>query len=217
MLTPIEIQSKSFKSGGLGYDKKDVDAFKREVLANYEDLYRENMELNDKVAVLTEAIQNYKAMEKTLQRALVLAEKTAEETKNAALKEAKSIEIEARGKANLILADAKNDLDELHRKTLDMIQQYESYRAQFKSLAASQVELLSSKAYDINLADMDVFLARKEVSETLLKETENKVTGSAKPIEEKKEEISFDKVDPDDYTMEESEEFEVLDLNDDED
>ena len=27
MLTPVEIQSKTFKSGGLGYDKKDVDAF----------------------------------------------------------------------------------------------------------------------------------------------------------------------------------------------
>ena len=25
MITPIEIQNKVFKSGGLGYDKKDVD------------------------------------------------------------------------------------------------------------------------------------------------------------------------------------------------
>ena len=30
MLTPIELQNKSFKSGGLGYDKKDVDQFFRE-------------------------------------------------------------------------------------------------------------------------------------------------------------------------------------------
>ena len=26
MLTPVEIQNRAFKSGGLGYDKKDVDA-----------------------------------------------------------------------------------------------------------------------------------------------------------------------------------------------
>ncbi|MBQ6024627.1 MAG: DivIVA domain-containing protein, partial [Lachnospiraceae bacterium] len=83
MLTPVEIQAKTFKSGGLGYDKKDVESFMREVTRSYEILYRENMELKDKVAVLNEGIQYYKSIEKTLQKALVLAEKTAETTKEA--------------------------------------------------------------------------------------------------------------------------------------
>ena len=87
MLTPVEIQAKTFKSGGLGYDKKDVESFMREVNRSYEILYRENMELKDKVAVLNEGIQYYKSIEKTLQKALVLAEKTAETTKEAANKE----------------------------------------------------------------------------------------------------------------------------------
>ena len=91
MLTPIELQSKTFKSGGLGYDKKDVDSFMKEVLHGYETLYRENMELSDKISVLNEGIQYYKTIEKTLQKALVLAEKTAEDTRIAALREAKSI------------------------------------------------------------------------------------------------------------------------------
>ena len=38
MITPVEIQSKSFKSG-IGYDKKDVDGFITEILENYEELY----------------------------------------------------------------------------------------------------------------------------------------------------------------------------------
>ena len=54
MLTPVEIQNKSFKSGGLGYDKKDVDNYIKEIVRSYEDVYRENMELKDKVGVLTE-------------------------------------------------------------------------------------------------------------------------------------------------------------------
>ena len=65
MLTPVEIQAKTFKSGGLGYDKKDVESFMREVTRSYEILYRENMELKDKVAVLNEGIQYYKSIEKT--------------------------------------------------------------------------------------------------------------------------------------------------------
>ena len=50
MITPIEIQNKVFKSGGLGYDKKDVDSFLQEILENYEGLYREKMEMNDRIA-----------------------------------------------------------------------------------------------------------------------------------------------------------------------
>ena len=33
MITPVEIQSKAFKSG-IGYDKKDVDSFINEILEN---------------------------------------------------------------------------------------------------------------------------------------------------------------------------------------
>ena len=91
MLTPIEIQSRTFKSG-LGYDKKEVDQFIKEILAGYESMYRENMELNDKLNTLNEGIQYYKSIEKTLQKALVLAQKTAEDTQAAAQKKAKLIE-----------------------------------------------------------------------------------------------------------------------------
>ena len=139
MLTPVEIQGKTFKSGGLGYDKKDVEAFFREVSKNYETLYRENMELKDKVTNLSEGIQYYKSIEKTIQKALVLAEKTAETTKEAANKEAKQIEKEARIKADLLLADSKNELENIHNRTVALIQQYEKYKAQFKNLARAQI------------------------------------------------------------------------------
>ena len=158
MTTPIEIQSKTFKSGGLGYDKKDVDSFLRDVLKSYETIYRENMELNDKVAVLTEGIQYYKTIEKTLQKALVLAERTAEETKSAAMDKAKAIEREATARAQLIVADAKNELEHIHNQTIQLIQQYEKYKVQFKNLAAAQMELIQSEAFNISLARLDTFV-----------------------------------------------------------
>ncbi len=63
MLTPVEIQNRVFKSGGLGYDKKDVDSFMKEVVDSYEMLYREKMELMDRVNVLNDGLQNYKTIE----------------------------------------------------------------------------------------------------------------------------------------------------------
>lgn len=156
MLTPIEIQSKVFKSG-IGYDKKDVEAFMKNVLSNYEELYKENVELRDKISTLSDGIQYYKSIEKTLQKALVLAERTAEETKQAADKQAKMIEKEALSKAKLIVADAKNELDSLHAKTIDLLRQYDMYKAQFKQLAQTQVELLNSDSFNINVANLDAF------------------------------------------------------------
>ena len=172
MLTPVEMQGKSFKSGGLGYDKKDVDGFMREVNKNYEMIYRENMELKDRVSVLNEGIQYYKSIEKTLQKALVLAEKTAETTKEAANKEAKRIENEAKAKAKLLLADAKNELENVHNKTIALLQQYEKYKAQFKNLAKAQIETLESDAFSINVARLDAFLSDNTSEDSKSKATE---------------------------------------------
>lgn len=158
MLTPIEIQNKTFKSGGLGYDKKDVDQFFREVNEDYLKLYSENIDLNDKVTVLNQALQQYKTMEQTLQRALILAEKTAEETKQAAQHNARVIEQEAQARSQIIMADARNELERVHAQTIDMIKQFEKYKAQFKSLAAAQIELIESESYSINVARLDAFI-----------------------------------------------------------
>ena len=173
MLTPVEMQGKTFKSGGLGYDKKDVEAFFRAVTKDYETLYRENMELKDKVAVLNEGIQYYKSIEKTIQKALVLAEKTAETTKEAANKEAKNIEKEARIKANIMLADARNELESLHNKTIALTQQYEKYKLQFKNLAKAQIEMLETDAFSINVARLDAFITEDEGKKEEPKEEEN--------------------------------------------
>ncbi len=157
MITPIEIQNKVFKSGGLGYDKKDVDNFMEEILDNYETLYRERMEMTDRINVLNEGLQYYKTIEKTLQKALVLAERTAEETKGNAMKNALLIEQEAVSKANIILEDAKRELDQIRKQTIELVRQYDMYKAKFKSLVNSQTELLDSQSFTVSLDQLSMF------------------------------------------------------------
>ena len=154
MLTPVEIQNRVFKSGGLGYDKKDVDSFMKEIVDSYELLYREKMELADNVNVLNDALQNYKTIEKTMQKALLLAQKTAEETQEAALKNAHAIEKEAMTKAEILKSDARRELEHLHQKTVMLCQQYEKYKVQFKNLAAAQIELLDTDSFQIHMMDL---------------------------------------------------------------
>lgn len=156
MLTPVDLQGRTFKSG-MGYSKADVDSFFTSLTSDYETLYRENMELKDKISTLNDGINHYRSIEKALQKALVLAEQTAEETISSAKTNATVIEQEAVLKAQSIVADAKIELDQIRTKTVDLLQQYESYRAQFKALAKAQAELLESESFNIEIASLDVF------------------------------------------------------------
>ena len=166
MITPIEIQNKVFKSGGLGYDKKDVDSFMEELLENYENLYRERMEMTDRMNTLKEGLQYYKTIEKTLQKALVLAERTADETKSNAMKNAALIEQEAVSKANVILEDAKRELEMIRKQTIELVRQYDMYKAKFKSLVNSQTELLDSQSFSVNLDQLSMFENIPEITDT---------------------------------------------------
>ena len=154
MLTPIDVQAKTFKSG-MGYSKADVDSFLTNLYADYETLYRENMELKDKTGLLNESLSRYKDIEKSLQKALVLAETTSEETIASAKTNAAVIEQEARVKAEAIVADAKQELENIRSMTTELIQRYEAYKSQYKALASAQMELLSSSAFNIELAKME--------------------------------------------------------------
>lgn len=149
MLTPVEIQNKAFKSGGLGYDKKDVDSFITEIVESYEELYRDSTDLEAQVNNLTEELSYYKNIEKTLQKALILAEKTAEDTKNAALENARLIENEAANRAQMILSDAKRELDNINKQIINMTQTFEAYKINCRNLAASQIELLNSDVFNL--------------------------------------------------------------------
>ncbi len=154
MLTPIDVQAKIFKSG-MGYSKADVDSFLTNLYADYGTLYKENMELKDKTNLLNESLNRYKDIEKSLQKALVLAETTSKETIASAKTNAAVIEQEARVKAEAIVADAKQELENIRSMTVELVQKYESYKSQYKALASAQMELLSSDAFNIELTKVD--------------------------------------------------------------
>ncbi|MCD7825782.1 MAG: DivIVA domain-containing protein [Clostridiaceae bacterium] len=180
MFTPIDIQNHSLKTAVRGYSKKETDDFLEQILASYEELYKENRELKDKVSSLSEGIQYYKKMETTLQKALVLAEKTSTETQEAAkntadalVKEAQakadSIEKEAQAKAEALKketqayseitkSDANRELEATRNHVRKLVQSYENYRLQFKKLAESQIEMLDSEHFSIFVPELSELL-----------------------------------------------------------
>ena len=157
MLTPIEIQKKTFKNSGMRYDKRDVDAFLDQVTVDYETLYRENRDLKDKLSALNERVQYFSTQQDTISKSVLLAQNMANGIQAQAEKEAKHIIREAKTKAEMLLGDAQNELAGIHQQTIELVQQYERFKQQFRALASSEMELLSSPAFDINIQRLDAF------------------------------------------------------------
>lgn len=161
MLLQNEIRDYEFKRG-IGYSKKSVDEFVLEMADAYEELRKENIELKDKATALSEGLQYYKSIEKTLQKALVLAQKTADEEEAKAVKNAKVIEKVAYNKADEVITKAKADLDSIFRQTDELNRRFELYKSYVKNLVTTQLELINSDAYNISVNDLDGYLKLKE-------------------------------------------------------
>lgn len=157
MLTPIEIREKKLRIG-IGYDKRGIDVFFKQLTDDYEKMYRENIELKDKVANMASIIQNYKTVEKSMQKALVLAEKSSDETKEAARAAARSIEEDARANALLIVASAEQEKQDTKNRIVGLLAQYDAYKSQYKHMLESQLELLNNDKLELSGTTLEEFV-----------------------------------------------------------
>ena len=152
MLTPIEIHNKEHKHGR-GYSKKEMDEFLDEISEDYETLYKENRDLKEKLEKLSEGIQYYKNLEATLQKALVLAERTSKETIDTANEKAELIQKEAKYKAEQIVNRGITTYESIRQQCISLMQQYSQFKLQFKQIAMKQLELFESDFYEIHTKD----------------------------------------------------------------
>ena len=198
MLSSSEIKNYEFKKG-IGYSKKSVDEFISEIVREYEAVCKENIELKDKATVLSEGLQYYKSIEKTLQKALVLAQKASEEEQAKASRKARIIERTAHTKADEVLTRAKSELDNVFRQTDELNRRFELYKAHVKNLVTTQLDLINSDAYNISVNDLEGYLKLKEKLEDskYVNPEENEKNNSNGDVggEEVSEEVKTDEAD----------------------
>ena len=113
-LTPVELRHvKPPKALLGGYDRDAVDRLLDEIVASFEDVWRERADLADKVEQLENDLIRYREIEGLLRTTLVSAEKAAVTLKEQARKEADLILEEARSEARSITRHARADHDRL--------------------------------------------------------------------------------------------------------
>src|SRR6476620_11633371 len=113
-LTPVEIRhvkpSKAFVGG---YDRDAVDRLLDEIVASFEDVWRDRADLADRIDQLENDLVRYREIEGLLRTTLVSAEKAAVTLKEQARKEADLIVEGARAEARWITRLARYAHDRL--------------------------------------------------------------------------------------------------------
>jgi cell division initiation protein len=145
-LTPMDIHNKEFSRSFRGYDEDEVDQFLDEVVQDFEKLYKENLELKERIGLLKEQLEYYKSMESTLKETLVTAQKTAEEVMASAHKNAELIIREAEQKAQKIIQDANEQVVKIRMEYEETRKQVQIFKTRFKTLLQEYLQTIEREA-----------------------------------------------------------------------
>lgn len=141
-ITIIDIQHKEFKKSLQGYDRNEVNEFLDEIIETLEDEAQARAALQGEIADLRERLSHFKAMEDSLQSTLLLAQRTADEVKAAAHKEADLIKQEARLEAQREIASLADQIYESQREAQRHQDTAEKAKSELRSLLMSHLALI---------------------------------------------------------------------------
>ena len=183
MLTPNDISSKKFEKSAFGYKPEEVDAFLSEIIVSYSEMYKEKNAAEEKLLVLAEKLEEYRANEDSLKTVLLGAQKLGE-----------NIVRDSKAKAEVMLADAENQVKQVfseseskiikEKETLSMLQKETAeFKKQLLAMYRQHLELISL------MPDNNSDHASEEEED--IKAAENI---SEEAVETTEEEIDFDEV-----------------------
>jgi cell division initiation protein len=141
-LTPLEIKKQRFKTRVRGYDTVEVESFLEMIANEYESFLNERNHHIDEITKLKTQLKDYQQVEKTLQETLMNAQETVSQSRENSKREAQIILREAELKAERILDEAKDKLENMRNEYAIMKAQKESFTKRLKHLLNSQIELI---------------------------------------------------------------------------
>ena len=102
MITPNDIVNKKFEKAAFGYKPEEVDAFLGDIIASYKAMYEEKAAAEEKLEILAEKLEEYRANEDSLKTVLLGAQKLGE-----------NIVRDSKAKAEVMIADAENQVKQV--------------------------------------------------------------------------------------------------------
>ncbi|MEO0292944.1 MAG: DivIVA domain-containing protein [candidate division WOR-3 bacterium] len=165
-ITPLDIRKQEFRRSFKGYDKNEVDIFLEMLAKEIENLIRENKRMAEQLKELDSKIEDYKRMEKTLQDTLTSTQRTTDEMRRNARKEAEMIIQKAKLQASEIIEEAASKVKDLQSQISALKSQRNGFIIQFRSFLASQLKMLEEVE---NIKGPEITVGQKEKAEEVEK------------------------------------------------
>ncbi len=139
-----------------GYDPDEVNAFLDNIINQVEGIISEMRKKDDlikeKDAVingfddekkeLIDKVEHYTRMESTLNQAILMAQKTSEQMKSAAIREGEILVSEAKGNANRIINEALLKSEKIERDAESLKRNIRIFKRRLKDIVESQLEII---------------------------------------------------------------------------
>lgn len=107
MITPMDIHNKTFSKGLRGYSEEEVNDFLRQIVTDYEQIYREHREMEEQMDQMKTKLANYEKISETMTNTLQLAKDTAENVKKNAKRNADILIANAHAEGNRQIREAE--------------------------------------------------------------------------------------------------------------
>jgi cell division initiation protein len=151
-LTPLDIHHKEFRHSLRGYNEEEVDQFLDQVADEFERLFKENIDLSERLEALQNKVNEFEMQRQTINNTLVTAQRSADDIVVRANGEADSIVAHANARAKEIVNDALAKKQQVRGELLRIKQAEEEFRERYKTLLESNLRAITEVAIgdDVN-------------------------------------------------------------------
>ncbi len=142
-MTPNELRNKKFNRGlGFGYKVDEVDDYLEYMAGYFESLIDENNTLNEKLMVLADKINEYKNNEDGIKNAILGAQSLGNSMITRSKSEAQTITSEARLQAEIMVDNAKRDVEREANELARIKEEADSFRNTLFEMYKAHLEVI---------------------------------------------------------------------------
>lgn len=168
-LTPLDIHHKEFRHSLRGYAEEEVDQFLDEVADEFERLFKENIDMNERLDAVNARLREFELKESAVNNAIIAAQTAGEDMKNKARAEADATRRDAEIRAKEIIHNALSKKQQVAAELVRIKAAEEDFRARFRALLEDRLRAVT----EVALPD-DVTVLLGETDEGMVADVEVK-------------------------------------------
>lgn len=144
-LTPVEIRHVTLSRRLLGYDRGATEDLLERIIESYESVWRERADLTEELERMEGEIARFRELEVLLRNTLVSAERSADDIRGQARREADLVLEEARAKARETTVAAETERERVKAEIRRLKSLESDMRAEYKAFLLRSLDRVESE------------------------------------------------------------------------